>query len=251
MTIAALALAAASPAVAGAAPRETKYDVTFEARMTETWKAETHVNKECQVGDPIGRCLEDEVGSGAAKVYLRTPTPQRVSVITGAGGAQPMVTYAIDSGIPVKGEYKRAGTFTDVYSGLWDAANPDTAMPTKDCGSHAVKTDVALMWKGRNALAPLLALPDLFECPTGPHSGFDFTPSTAPSVTEVVAPAAESKFGRAKQFTIRGAQTWTGSVTPINRTEPDDMYSTWGQSEIRWSWEATFRKVGKGRKRRR
>jgi hypothetical protein len=149
--------------------------------------------------------------------------------------------YAIDSGIPLKGFHRRAGAFSDVYSGLWDAANEDLIAPASGCGNHSLKNDVALAWKGRNQLAPVLSVDDLADCPTGPTIGFDF--DGVPAVSEVVGRVGESKFGRTRQFSVRGTKAWTGSIAPINRTDPDDSYVRSGDKTVRWSWEATFRKV--------
>lgn len=243
----ALTLLAASPAAG--APRETKYDVTFEAQKVESWKFDEHVSRDCIVDGAEGRCNHDSVGSGSTRIVLRTPTPQRVSVITGAGGTQPMITASIDGGIPLKGSHRVGGSYTETYSGPWKAANPDIAAPTSGCGNHTLKVDVALGWKGRNQLAPVMLVDELRECPTGPISGFDYP--EAPSVDAAVAQIGETKFGRTRQFTVRGTKTWAGTIDPINRTTPDDLMTRFGQSEVRWTWEATFRMVSKKRKRRR
>src|SRR5829696_9222487 len=124
LTLTLVAAALAAPTTADAAPlREAKYDVTVEIKMTEDWKVTEHRSSSC--GPEGQRCDEDVDGAGRAELFLRTPTPKRVSVMTGGGIRQPTITYAIDSGIPLKGSYKRTGKLEDIYSGYWDAANED------------------------------------------------------------------------------------------------------------------------------
>ena len=237
------------PSQAGAAVRETQYDVTFEAQKVERWTFDEHASKDCQVDGVDGRCTRDAVGSGATRVVLRTPTPQRVTVMTGARGMQPMITASIDAGIPLKGSYLIGGTLTETYGGPWKAANPDVVAPTGGCANHVIRTDVSLAWKGRNQLTPVLLLDELHECPTGPSRGFDY--ETVPSVGDLAGQVSERKFGRVRQFTVRGARTWTGTVPAINRTTPDDLLTSNGHSEVRWSWEATFRMVKRKKRQRR
>lgn len=248
LAVAALA-AIALPATADAAIRTTTYDVTFEATLTEAWKSATHWDHLCFVRDQEGRCTDDVVGDGTARVFLRTSTPKRVTVMSG-GRMKPMIQYAIDSGIPLKGEYKRTGSLTDTHGGLWAAANPPWAAETAGCGSKAIKADVSLSWSGRNQLQPIMLLDEPTECPTGPQEGFDWSPGS-PSFQDVVATVGETKFGRTKQFRFGGRQTWKGSITPITRTDPDDLYSKSGESEVTWTWEAVFRKVTPKKKRKR
>ena len=238
---AALVLAAASPA--GAALRETTYDVTFEAEKVERWQFDEHASSDCDGG----RCVRDAVGSGSTRVFLKTPRPQRVSVTTGIPRMQPMVVASIDRGIALKGSHRVGGTFTDVYGGPWKAANQDFVAPTEGCGNHTVTTDVALAWTGRNQLAPVLSFDDLRACPTGPVRGFDY--DGTPVVGEVVAQVAETKFGRTKQFTVRGSRTWAGTTPTLDLHSPESSLTSRGQSEVRWSWSATFRMV-KRKKRR-
>lgn len=246
--VAALAAAAILTPSAHAAPRETIYEVTFQAEMVERWRFDERQSKECNGEDGIGRCDREATGAGSARISLRTPRPQRVSVMTGIGGMQPMIVSSIDRGIPLKGSHRRGGAFTDTYSGAWDAANPDQVAPTSGCGLHNLKTDVALSWSGRNVLRPVLTIDDLRNCPTGSPTGFAY--DGVPAVSEVAARVNERTFGRVKQFRVTGTKTWRGTVDPIDRTDPDDSYSRYGASEIRWSWEATFRIV-KPKKHRR
>jgi hypothetical protein len=249
LTLTFLAAALAAPMTAQAAPiRESKYDVTVEIRMTEDWKATEHKSSSC--GPEGARCDEDMNAAGKGELFLRTPTPKRVSVMTGGGMRQPMITYAIDSGIPLKGSYKRSGKVEDIYSGWWDAANEDFIAPTNGCGDHSVKTDVALGWQGRNQLAPVFFIEDVADCPTGPVRGFDY-PGDTPSLGAVIAQAGETKFGRTKQFRISGRKTWTGTYPTMNRTDPDDTFTSSGDITTTWEWEATFRKVTKKKRKRR
>ena len=84
LTLTLLAAALAAPMAAEAAPiRESKYDVTVEIKMTEDWKATEHKSSSC--GPEGGRCDEDMDAAGRAELFLRTPTPKRVSVMTGGG----------------------------------------------------------------------------------------------------------------------------------------------------------------------
>lgn len=242
-TVAALALSA--PATA--APRQTTYAVTFEAELVERWRFDEHASRACAAGEALGRCDRDAVGQGSARIFLRTPRPQRVNVTTGVGGVQPLIVASIDRGIMLKGSHRRGGAFTDTYSGAWDAANPDEVAPTGGCGVRSLQTDVSLGWSGRNVLRPVLLVDDLPDCPTGPPAGFAYT--SVPAVGEVPARVSERKFGRVKQFRFGGTKTWRGTVAPVNRTDPDDTYTRSGSSEVRWSWEAVFRLV-KPRQRR-
>lgn len=242
LVVAALAGLAVLPSSAAAALRETTYEVTFEAEMVERWRFDEHVSKECNGESGVARCDRDATGQGSARIFLRTPTPRRVSVMTGAGNLQPLIVSSIDRGVPLKGSYRRAGTFTDVYSGAWDAANPDHVAPASGCGVRRAKTDVALGWSGRGVLRPILLIDALRDCPTGSYDGFDYAGSV-PDVGEVAARVSERKFGRVKQFRISGTKTWRGTVAPISRTVPDDTHLRSGASEVRWSWEATFRMV--------
>ncbi|MDW5597052.1 hypothetical protein VSS74_22075 [Conexibacter stalactiti] len=246
--VAALVAATILSPSASAAPRQTTYEVTFEAEMVERWRFDERQSKDCGADDGVGRCDRHAVGQGSARIALRTPRPQRVSVTTGIGGMQPMIVSSIDRGIPLKGSHRRGGTFTDTYSGAWDAANPDHVAAANGCGVHTVTTDVSLSWSGRNALRPMLLIDDLPDCPAGPYDGFSYDGS--PAVGEVPASVSERKFGRVKQFRFTGTKAWRGTVDPIDRTTPDDTYVRSGASEIRWSWEATFRIVKPAQHRR-
>ena len=66
----------------------------------------------------------------------------------------------------------------------------------------------------------------------------------------MIAQAGETKFGRTKQFRIRGSRTWTGTYPSMNRTDPDDTFTSSGDITTTWEWEATFRKATKKKKRR-
>jgi hypothetical protein len=245
--IAALALAA-FPSAADAGPRETKYDVTLEITRSDAWSSEMRSSTRC--GDDGGRCDLEEIGSGSTRMVLRTPTPQRVSVTSGMRGTPPMIIHSIDSGIPLKGSFKRAGSFTGTYSGFWDAANEDFAAETADCGERSVRTDVALGWKAKDQLQPILGWSEPLECPTGPTEGFTYE-GDPPALMDVIGDVSQSKFGRTKQFRVSASRTYRGSIEPIDRTEPDGFYRKSGQSETTITWEATFRMVPKKKTRRR
>ena len=151
------------------------------------------------------------------------------------------------------GGWLRGGTMTTTYSGAWDAANPDTAEPTDDCGNLAEKDFRTVGWSADRpwSLALYVASEPLREaCPDGPPNGLDWVGGESPSLTDVLASVGKGKFLGTKQFTVRGTRSWTGTVAPTNRTDPRDTRIVNGQKTVTWQWEATFRMKGAKRKHR-
>jgi hypothetical protein len=240
-----LALLAAVPAAAPAAVEETAYDVVFDAQTKERWDFREFTSSECTVGT----CVREELGSGTAATSIRTPTPQRVTVLTGVGPT-PQLVGTNEGTLQVTAAYLRTGSHTTTYSGGWDAANPDVVDPTDDCGRRTVKrTTLALSFQERNRIAPTTGPEPLREkCPSGP-SQLNWDDGTVPDLNAIVVTTAQSKFGRLKQFTVSGQRTWHGTVPPMNRTDPQDTFLRSGGHEVTWQWRATFRKAKKKRRR--
>lgn len=245
-TVLTLALLAALPATAPAAAREMAYDVVFEAQMKEKWDFREFSSSECHVGS----CVREELGSGTAAATIKTPTPQRVSVLTGVGPL-PQLVGTNEGTLQVTAAYLRTGSHTTTYSGGWDAANPDVVDPTDDCGRRTVRrTTVALGFQDRNRIAPTMGPEPLRErCPSGPTQ-LEWDDGTVPDLNAIVVNSAQSKFGRLKQFTVSGRRTWHGTVPPMNRTDPQDTFLRGGGHEVTWQWRATFRKAAKRKRRR-
>jgi hypothetical protein len=245
LTALSLALLAAVPPAAPAAVRETPYKVVFEAEMQERWSFKQFSSRECENGS----CVTDEVGSGVASAHLATPTPQRVVVVTGAG-ATPTIAGTTEGTVRVKGEFRRSGAHTVTYSGdpAYDAANPDETQPTEDCGRRSVTFDVGLSFAARNRLAPSVPLEPLRErCPSGPPRNLEWDGGDVPDLNAIVVSTAQSKFGRERQFTVRGSRTWHGTVDPMNRTDPQDTFTRSGEHTVTWQWRATFRRAARRR----
>lgn len=62
-------------------------------------------------------------------------------------------------------------------------------------------------------------------------------------------PALHQRWSVPEQLGETGPR-WRGTVDPVTRTNPDDTYVRSGASDIRWSWEATFRMVKPAQHRR-
>jgi hypothetical protein len=247
VTAASLTLLAALAPAAQAAPREAAYTVVFEAHMTERWSFKQFSSRECENGP----CVTDEQASGVASAHLKTPTPQRVRVMTGMGpSGVPMIVGTTDGTLRVTGGYLRTGSHTVSYSGdpAYDAANPDETQPTEDCGRRTARLDVGLGFQQRNRISPSVPLEPLRErCPSGPPRNLQWDGGEVPDVNALAVAVAQSKFGRAKQFTVRGARTWHGTVDPFDRTDPQDTFHRSGEHTVTWQWRATFRKARRRR----
>lgn len=244
---AALLLALVVPTAASAAKARSQaiYEVTFRAQMTEQWQMTEHYEDDCQLTGNI--CTRDEKGAGNAKIQLKTRRPFKMLVMRGIGGQGPRINVGTGEGAPITGSDLRVGTLTTTYAGAWDAGNPDREADTTGCGEKIVKGDVNFVWEGRNRLrlSPVLD-DDREDCPIGPSVGFDWPENEAPAVTEVIAHAQQTKFLRARQFTVSGTRSWTGTVPPISQSH----YTRSGTKTVRWHWEATFRMASDKKKKR-
>jgi hypothetical protein len=251
LALAALATGAAlGPAgAADAATKITKYDVTFEVEGKRSWTFKEASDSDCTGG----RCAVEELASGSERIVLQTPKPQRVDVFTFGGKQQPMLMGDTEATLRLTGNHLLQGTHTVTYTGGWDAANPDTVHDASDCGNRSLKETMAFNWVGRNRLALVPAMVLLREgCPSAlPYPADGVNGAKRPELSDVVAAAAQAKFGRTRQFTIRGAVSWQGVVPVIDRSDASSSFHRSGQEELSWQWRATFRKVAakKGRRR--
>ncbi|UGS38703.1 hypothetical protein [Capillimicrobium parvum] len=228
-------LACASPAAA-ARPSTTEYRVTFHAEMSERWEFRELSSRECTVG----RCVREEKGAGSARITLDSAGPTPVTVLRTGGNAAPMIHVGTD-GLALRGSYRRDGAHTTDYSGEWESANPDEAEATTGCGARSFKTGLGFDWAGRRELRVVTAIDQMrADCPSGPPN-FDWDDG-APDLSAVLAAASRSRFGKTRQFTVRGQRKWTGTVPPMNRTDPDDTFQRSGSVEATWQWQATFQR---------
>jgi hypothetical protein len=243
----ALAALALLPGAAHAAklPPEMIYDVRVEASMVEKWDFSEYSEYECD----DGMCIRDQKGAGTATINLATKV-WRLHVTGGKGKRAPYVDVGNAGGLPFKGEYVRNGSDTVDYRGVWEGSNPDEASVTTGCGRQPMKTDVGFAFPERNKIHLTALIDDVRECPMGPPHNLEWQDNATPTLWDVVVPVQQSKFARTKQFRVRGERTWTGTVNPVNRTTPGDMFVRGGGQTTTWKWEATFRKVGKRKRRR-
>jgi hypothetical protein len=243
------ALIAASPAAARPKiPSSATYTVTFKAQMDEKWQFLADYADDCELTGAM--CTRVEMGDGRATIQLKTRGPHTILVSKSYKGRPPMLNFGTD-GLAVTGSSLRTGSLTTEYGGPWDAANPDTAQPTTDCGNRSVKTTLSFMWTVRNRVVPALTLDELREnCPDGPSQALDWAGGEPPSLWDVVATLDQKKFLRTKQFTARGTRTWTAAVEPFSRSDSQGHYTISGDKIVTWQWEATFRMKTKKHKRR-
>ena len=246
------ALVAASPAAARTkAPSSATYMVTFKAGMKEKWQYLADYADDCRLTGAM--CTRVEKGDGQASIQLKTRGPQPMMVMNGYKGRPPILNTGTD-GLQITGSSLRTGTLTTEYGGPWDAANPDTAAGTTDCGNRSVKTSLSFMFPQRNRIGPALSLDELREnCPDGPTSGVEWDgDGESPSLWDVIATLDQKKFLHTKQFTARGTRKWTGQVSPFSRSDSTGHYTISGDKTVTWQWEATFRmaktKHGRGRR---
>lgn len=246
-----LATAALAPAgAAQAATRITKYEVTFEVEGKRTWSFKEVSDSECTVG----RCVREELASGSETLQLQTPKPQRVDVFTFGGKQQPMFMGDTEATLRLTGGHLLQGSHTTTYTGGWDAANPDLVEDTSACGNRNLKETMAFNWVGRNRLALVPAFLLLRDgCPSGlpSYSAEGVNGAKRPELSDVVAAAAQAKFGRTKQFTVRGSTSWQGVVPVVDRSDDLGSFHRSGQEELSWQWRATFRMVKNKKKGRR
>lgn len=228
------------------APSEALYDMTFRAEMTDRWQAREHYTDDCKLTGAM--CVRNEDGQGNARLNVRTRRPFRMLVMKGFGGRGPMINVGTGEGAPVSGPYLRNGSLVTEYSGPWDAANPDRTADAGGCGNKTLDGSINFMWHGRNRLGLSPILDDLREdCPTGPHTGWEWDGDESPSLNAVIAQVSQNKFLRTRQFTVRGSRTWTGKVPPFNRSDKQGSYVKDGHRTVSWTWEATFRMVKRRR----
>jgi hypothetical protein len=252
-TLAALACAGlligAAPAAAKPKPRKTAtYQVTFRAVMKESWRFSSDYADDCRLTGVL--CTHGEHGEGSASIQLHSRRPYDVMVMRGAAKRPPILNWGTD-GMPITGSSLRTGTMTSVYAGPWDAANPDTEESTAGCGNRTVKTFGTVGWSGRNQLMPVVVVSeDRDDCPTGPPEALDWEGGESPSLMDVIARAAQSKFLATMQFTVSGSKAWKGTMSPTSRSDEQGHYFRSGDKTVTWQWEATFRMKGAKKKRR-
>jgi hypothetical protein len=88
-----------------------------------------------------------------------------------------------------------------------------------------------------HALAPSASTDLLREgCPDGPSTGLTWDDDESPSLGDVTTLTSQTRFLKARSFTVRGTKSWHASVQP-----PTGAY-TWrsGEKQATWSWEVTF-----------
>jgi len=223
------------------------YMVTVKASMQERWNYRDYTSFDCL----DGMCTREELGTGTASANLSTREPFEMMVIRGPKGRPPTLNLGSD-GIPMKANWLRGGEETITYSGSWDAANPDTAAPTDDCGHLAAQPFGSIGWSYEtpgNLQLIVDSEPLREDCPAGP-SNVDWEGGESPSLSDVLASVGKDKILGTKQFTVRGTKSWTGTVRPFNRTDPLDTKIVNGEHTATWQWEATFRMKGAKKKKR-
>jgi hypothetical protein len=236
-----LASLAAAPAADAASNGTYHYDVTVKAEMKDQWS----FREEGEIGTPWEPCHVERVGEGSALWQLRSKRPTRVMVMKGFGGRPPMLNVGTGEGVPLTGAYKRAGSDVETHtgSGKCESANPPNAQDSTGCGVKSAGFDFNLAWKDNKAgfVYPSAVPSEPNEdCPSGPPS-VDWKNDESPSIMGVTAAAGASKFLGTKQFTVSGTKTFTATVPAGAKRS--------GAQTVTWSWSATYRKVGK-RKRR-
>lgn len=238
---AAVALTAAPAAdAAKKKPRlSATYMVTLHAELDAKWQYHDHSSIECEVGVP---CPHNIDGAGSEKTFVKTKKPFPMLVSRGAPGRPPVLNLGSD-GIAVTGSSLVQGTLTSDYEGPWAAANPDTSEPTDDCGPIAIDDFASIGWDSDSPSSLSLQVstdPLRMDCPTGPPSPMDWANDESPSLSDVLAPVGKGKFLGTKQFTVRGAKTFT-AVTPATNLPHKQVN---GDASATWQWEATFRMKG-------
>ena len=238
--------AAPAPALAKSKPKirsSATYAMTFHAVMKEKWSYAESYQDDCELTGAM--CTRDAKGDGAATVWVDTRGPQTCMNLRGFDGRPPSLCLGSDQPA-VKVAYQRQGTFSTVYAGPWDAANPDITEPTTGCGRITRSEQVGMAWRGRRELYPSIVVSDPHEnCPDGASTSLEWKgEGDGPSLMDVGADVYPKKFLGTKQFTVRGSKSWVGSWGPFARA--DGLYHYGGQKEVTWQWTATFR-LKKGR----
>jgi hypothetical protein len=219
---------------------QATYDVTVRATMDETWSFDEQSAFDCLPG----QCTKETKGSGSAHVALKSkPTPWMV--MRGYGGRPPQINVGDGEGAHATGPYLRQGDLSTVHGGEWAAANPPEISPSTSCGNKPLDVDFNLFFTKKNTLAPS-ASPDLLrdDCPDGPASGLDWDNGQAPSLGDVTTLTSQTRFLKARSFTVRGTRSWHASVKP-----PTGTYTfRSGEKKVTWSWEVTFNMRKKARR---
>jgi hypothetical protein len=219
---------------------EATYDVTVRATMDESWNFDERSSFDCLPG----QCTKETKGSGSAHIALKSkPTPWMV--LRGSGGRPPQINVGTGEGAPAKGGYLRSGDLSTVHGGEWEAANPPEIAPATGCGTKTITVDFNLFFTRKNVLAPSTSTDLLREdCPAGPTSGLDWDDDESPSLDDVTTMTSQTRFLKARSFTVRGTKSWHASVAP-----PTGTY-TWrsGEKKVTWSWEVTFNMRKKARR---
>ena len=244
------AVLASLVAPGAAAADQSSYSVTFSAEMTDQWKASERFTDDCKLTGAM--CVRDTKGEGSAKMFVRTRRPTRVTVVRGLRGRPPMINMGATPGLALTGTSVRTGSLVTDYSGPWDGANPDQRGTDTGCGKRTIDGYVMFMWQGRDRLGPVQNFEfDRESCPEGLHEGWEWNDDASPALNEVLADAAQSRFGRSRQFTVRGRRTYTGIVPPVHEVGRLGTFDKEGSRTVTWSWEATFRMDGGRKKKRR
>lgn len=246
LPVALLTCLALAPASAQAAKKsDWLYDVTVTAELTEKWS----FHEESHMGDAVEPCDRVQEAAGMAKIQLRSRRPTRVMVMRGPAGRPPMLNVGTGEGVPMTGTYQRDGKDETRHSGpKCGPANPPFDQPVSGCGLRPMKADWALVSQKRGTVYPQMIMDDIREdCPSGPPNGLEWKNDLSPQLSAVTQQAPPSKFYGTKQFTLHGAKSFTGTVTPVN--EPH--FQRFGQAEATWQWETTYRLVSKKKRKRR
>jgi hypothetical protein len=239
---AAVLVAAVPAAEARKKPRtisQATYEVVVRATMDETWNFDEQSSITCLPGE----CTVQTKGSGSAHVALKSK-PTRWLVLRGFNGRPPQINVGTGEGARAAGAYLRTGELSTVHGGQWAAANPPEISPTRDCGNRNITVDFNLFFTKRDVLAPSTDAALLRDaCPDGPSTGLDWDNGEAPSLAEVVTQASQTRFLKARSFTVRGTRSWHASVKP-----PTGSYvSRTGEKQVTWNWEVTFNMKRRGR----
>jgi len=211
---------------------DATYDVTVRATMDETWSFDEQSAFDCLPG----QCTKETKGSGSAHLALKSkPTPWMV--LRGYGGRPPQINVGDGEGAHAVGPSLRQGDLSTVHGGTWAAANPPEVSPATGCGTKPADLAFNLSFTKRDTLAPSVSTDlDREDCPDGPSSGLDWDGGESPSLGDVTTTTSQTRFLKARSFTVRGTRTWHASVQP-----PTGAYTfRSGEKRVTWSWEVTF-----------
>jgi hypothetical protein len=169
-------------------------------------------------------------------------------IMKGFRGRPPSLNVGTGEGVELTGAYKRVGSDVETHTGAGkcESANPPIVADTTGCGTKTAGFDFNLAWvdmKPGSVYPSAVPSEPSEDCPSGPPWALDWENDVSPSIMEATVPVSASKFLGTKQFTLRGSKTFTGTVPAgISRS---------GAQTVTWSWEATYRKVGAKKKKRR